>query len=735
MKLVRAIFLSAIIGLVPLVLESQINEEHTIHKKRLAQAIAKDSVYEATILLHEDIAYAKANNRPISLAYTYRTLGTIFSKIGSSDIAANYLIEAAKIFESLNEPEELDNALMLLCRAYVEGENYKTFDSISPIALNQSLKLHSVNIFYNLESKVRHNYYLKNYEASYKDSEEALKKLDGFTFSSAQEKLKKNKFTAVFKFYAGASLINMNHIEKGYNLLFSIDSNNFNVTGEENTFPTSQVSTFYYYKFKYFKNHQPEPEKANAYLLISDSIKFVAIKDFQNKMAKNGDLIYKIIDTEKQLELSKIERKQEKALSNAFLVATIILSLLLTASGVFLYYYYNNRNRIKTINQRLSESNNRLKLIDKERLEFFSILSHELRTPIYGINGLATLIEQEQSPEKRKNYLNALMASSSYISVLIDNVLQISKLKFENKALHLRPTDIEQLITKISSSIKVSADQKKLKLYSQVKKTHSEEYLLIDKVVLSQILINLTYNAIRYTKKGFISINAREQSRTETHVNLLFEIRDSGIGIENKNRDIIFNAFENKTFLKKSSTGSGLGLYIVKTLLRSYHAEIKFESKPNQGSMFYFDIDFEIAKVPKSAPPHLTPSLENPIKILIVDDNTINLMISQKNVERISGCFSETSTLGREAICLVKEKDFDMVLMDINMPDMDGFEATKHIRLFNPHIPILALTALNSAEIQKKAKACGINHVITKPYDFNEFKALIVKYGNVLQDY
>lgn len=734
MNVVKGLFLLTALWLVPFRATSQIKEEHTIHKNRLAEVIAKDSIYEATVLLHDDIAYAKAHNRPLSLAYTYRTLGTIFSKIGSSDIAANYFIESAKLFESLDEPKELDHVLMLLARAYVEGKNYKKFDSISPIALNQSLKLNSINLFYNLESKVRKNYYLKNYEVSYRNSEEALKKLSSFSFLSGPEKLRKNKFTAIFKFYAGTSLVNLNHLKKGYNLLFTIDSNDFTFPGEEDTFPTSQVSTYYYYKFKYYKNHQPEPEKANANLLISDSIKYIAIKDFQNKLAKNGDLIYKIIATEKQLQLSKVERKQEKALSHAFLMATIVLSLLLIASGIFLYYYYNNRKRIKQINLSLKESNKKLKRIDKERLEFFSILSHELRTPIYGINGLATLIEQEQSEEKRKNHLNALMASSNYISVLIDNVLQISKLKFERKALHLKPTNILTLLNKISSSIKVSADQKNLHLYTNVDKTHPEEFLLVDKVVMSQILINLTYNAIRYTSKGFVSISAREQRRNATHVNILFEIKDSGIGIDNKHRDIIFNAFENKTFLKKNSTGSGLGLYIVKTLLKSYHSEIKFESEPNQGTTFYFDIDFEIAKATRTSMPVVIPTLENPSKILIVDDNTINLMITQKNVERIPGCFCETTTHGREAICLVKEKDFDLVLMDINMPDMDGFEATKHIRIFNRDIPILALTALNSSEIQKKASACGMNHVITKPYNFEEFKALIAKYGTVFQD-
>src|SRR5690606_37990006 len=124
-----------------------------------------------------------------------------------------------------------------------------------------------------------------------------------------------------------------------------------------------------------------------------------------------------------------------------------------------------------------------------------------------------------------------------------------------------------------------------------------------------------------------------------------------------------------------NSTGSGLGLYIVKTLLKSYNSEIKFSSKVDEGSNFFFDIDFKIAQIhSENEQTQFFDEIQS--KILIVDDNSINLIITQKNVQKIPGCFSETTTHGRKAISLVKEKDYDLVLMDINMPDMDGFEAT-----------------------------------------------------------
>ncbi|TXE09187.1 response regulator [Gelidibacter salicanalis] len=731
MNLLKSISILIIICM-PYCSFSQVISKDTYSNERLAQLIAADSIYEATLLLNDDLTNAKTKNLPVLLANTNQELGNIFSTIESFETAETYYVRAFQLFDSLNDKVEIDHILTDLSRTYVNARNYKKYDSLGPIALKHSYDLNSINIFYNLGSKLIRNYAVGNYDVAIKFSNEALRRLDTHEFLLETERVEKERIRMTFSYYKALSLINMKQFEEGYKLLLTIDPNQIYFKQKHNTVPLNQLATLNYYKFRYFNERTKHADSANYYLLKSDSLKYVTIKEFQNKLSKNGDLIYKIISTENQLQLANSTKKQDKALSKVFFMATIVLFILLGAIVIIFFRYYKIKKRLQKINLKLKESNKKLKIIDKERLEFFSILSHELRTPIYGINGLATLIEQEQSPDKRKGYLNALISSSNYISVLIDNVLQISKLKFENKTLHLKPTDILQLVNRVSSSIKVSANEKGLNLYTNVEKNNWGEQLLIDKVVLSQILINLSYNAIRYTTKGSVSIKLTEQQRTHTHVNILFEIKDSGIGIQHKHRDIIFNAFENKTFLEKNSSGSGLGLYIVKTLLRSYNADIRFLSKPNVGSTFYFDINFEIAQIIDNENP-IIKDQPNAIltKILVVDDNSINLLVTQKNVQKIPGFISDTASHGREAICLVKEKDYDLVLMDINMPDMDGYETTKHIRLFNPKIPILALTALNSGEIYKKAMASGMNHVITKPYDFEEFKATILKYSQV----
>ena len=308
-------------------------------------------------------------------------------------------------------------------------------------------------------------------------------------------------------------------------------------------------------------------------------------------------------------------------------------------------------------------------------------------------------------------------------------------MRFEEKSLRLKPDKINKIVNHVVSTVQVAAKNKGLQLRTHLDKSEENELILIDKVAFSQILINLAYNAIRYTKEGHIEIKVTEKSRTKKDVTLRFEINDTGIGIKEEHRPVVFSAFENKAFLHKNSSGSGLGLHIVKTLLKSHGADIDFTSKPNEGSSFFFEITFEIVVATDIKRPISIVPTKKDMHILIVDDNKINLLITKKNIEKIEGYTCEIMSKGKEAISMVKNKAFDLVLMDINMPDMDGYEVTKHIRMFNETIPILALTALNSAEISTKAEDAGINQIITKPYIFEDFKAIITSYAKTQNHY
>ncbi len=704
----------------------------TFDSQRVDQLIKNDSLYEATILLDQALKFTKKYGFTKYEAKSYNHLGMVFSEMGNNKNAEFYYSKALNIYDSINDLRGRDYVLHNLTCLYLNKRNYTKFDSIYSIAQQSSRSLNSELFFLNLEDKIKNFYYTNENDSLLLLAKFGLNKLENTDFSKlnyskdfVQDHLKR-RLQYVYQYHEAIALIKLNQFEKGNALLFAIDPDDFKAKIESDKNSHRQLATFNFYKYRYFNEIAKQPDSAVKYLLKSDTYKYLALRDFEERSAKNGELIYKIIQTEDQLNSANKLREKDNKISQSFAASTIISSILLLTVIIFCFYYYKTRKNIENINLDLQDSNEKLRKQDIERLEFFSILSHELRTPIYGINGLATLIEQEQDEEKRQSYLSSLISSSNYMSILIDNVLQATRLKFETKKLRKKPSRIDHIVQSVVSTVKIAAENKGLELRYDIQASDDNEYILADKVAFSQILINLAYNAIRYTKKGFVSINISEQKRTNTHVELLFEVKDSGIGIKEEHRQTVFNAFENKMFLQKNSSGSGLGLYIVKTLLKSHNTDIDFISKPNKGSNFFFSVNFELCEKP-----HRTIKIEEPLNypienhVLIVDDNKINLLITKKNVERIPGFTCETASNGKEALTLVKKKDYDMVLMDINMPEMDGFEVTRHIRLFNPNIPILALTALNSAEIGKKANMSGMNHIITKPYNFEDFRSIV----------
>ncbi|SDG94551.1 response regulator [Winogradskyella thalassocola] len=713
----------------------------TFDSYKLDLLVKNDSLYKATILLNDAISFSKKYNLKTTLAKSYNALGNVLTKMSNFKKAESYLEKSLHIYDSLNNKKGQDLVLSGLINSYTQEKNYTKFDSIYPKAQLLSKSLNSEIYFINLENKVKRDYYNFNNKSLLEMSNMGLELLNNTDFSTLNiskeyhtENLKQNLIQS-FKYYNALAQIKIDQTNpKNYNLLFSLSDEKLKAALNTDINSYRKLATFNYYKYLYYTYAKKDLDSANKYILKSDNYKYDALANIENKNNRNGDLVYKIIDAEQKLNLTKEIQKKEAKNSQTFLISTIIVSTLLLITLTIFYFYFKAKRNILLINDALKASNSKLIAIDKDRLEFFSILSHELRTPIYGISGLATLIDQESDDTKKQSYLDSLISSSNYLSILIDNILQANRLKFEKKNLRLKPGKMAKIVNHVMSTVAVAAKNKGLELKVHIDKSDDQEFILVDKVAFSQILINLAYNAIRYTKTGSITINVFEKKRDTKNITLRFEVKDTGIGIKEEHRSIVFSAFENKTFLNKNSSGSGLGLYIVKTLLKSHDSDIDFVSTPNEGTCFFFEITFTLATNEESqgiisVKPH------RDMRILVVDDNKINLLITKKNIEKIEGYSCQTISNGKEAISLVKAKDFDLVLMDINMPDMDGYDVTKHIRMFNTTIPILALTALNSNEISLRAEASGIDQIITKPYIFEDFKAIITSYSGSNDNY
>src|SRR5690606_171485 len=247
--------------------------------------------------------------------------------------------------------------------------------------------------------------------------------------------------------------------------------------------------------------------------------------------------------------------------------------------------------------------------------------------------------------------------------------------------------------------------------------------LVGDSVRLSQVMMNLVGNAVKFTEWGKVWIKADCKNCEDGKCLIAFEVGDTGIGIPLDKQKEIFEEFSQLRSSNYSYQGTGLGLPIVKRLLELFNSEIQLESKEGKGSVFRFEIMFQKGKVVKNpgGPDESSDNLMKEVfsRALIVDDNRINQIVTQRILEkRKFNC--EIANNGYEAIDKLKEGNFDVVLMDVNMPGMDGMETTQEIRKFNKEIPIIALTAVEIEEMRDTIMRSGMNDIIVKPYDTSQ---------------
>lgn len=361
----------------------------------------------------------------------------------------------------------------------------------------------------------------------------------------------------------------------------------------------------------------------------------------------------------------------------------------------------------------------------RAKSEFLSVMSHEIRTPLNAIIGSVYLLEKENQGVLNES-LDILKTASSNLLLLINDILDFNKIEAGRLCLESIPFNIKSLLEDLIKTTKNSS-QKNNNTFLLNINSNVPLNLLGDPLRISQILNNLISNANKFTKKGTITINILLKKQLKNKVKLRFEIIDTGIGIKKENIAHIFEPFtqeENKTTRKYG--GSGLGLVITKQLLNLYKTELKVKSEKNKGSKFYFDIKLNpFNENVQSFNEKEVTHFEN-LSVLIVDDNAINVTILSKIIAQWNIQF-EIAINGQEALEKAKTIDFDLILMDLSMPIMDGFEATFRIRNFNTTIPIIAISASNYFNDIEKAIQMGFNDYIIKPFNIKDLNSKIHK--------
>ena len=352
------------------------------------------------------------------------------------------------------------------------------------------------------------------------------------------------------------------------------------------------------------------------------------------------------------------------------------------------------------------------------KTQFISTISHELRTPLYGVVGITNMLLEEHKELAQSKHLSALKFSARYLLSLVNDILQINKIEENKVVLENLTFNISDEITMIKNSLSFLSQKNNNKISVSIDPC-IPEYLIGDKLRLAQILMNLVSNALKFTKNGIVEIVVK-LSKVEGKIYFLdFLIKDNGVGIATVDQGKIFEKFVQVGRKDEDYQGTGLGLSIVKRLLGLFGSTITLESNIGIGTSFTFMIPFEHdPKKTKRIIDEIEVDLtsNDTYKILIVEDNVINQLVTKKIIEK-NNYICKVVDDGFAALAILEKEDFDLILMDINMPLMNGFETTKRIRLKNIKTPVVALTAFDKDEITDEAISSGINDIIIKPFE------------------
>lgn len=509
----------------------------------------------------------------------------------------------------------------------------------------------------------------------------------------------------------------------------------------------------------------------------------------------------------KILELEASNQEQASALKGRGMYSILLFVLLTLLSLLTMSLFKNNKLRARSNlaledkNSALIDERDRAQDAAKIKADFLSTITHELRTPMYAVTGLTHLLLETDPRDDQKDHLETLQSSGEYLLSLIDNILDFNKLEANKVELEQIPFDLKKRVEDIKVSLANQAKDQLNNLNLEFDKSIPSR-IKGDPVKISQILINLVGNAIKFTKNGNIWIRVSQIKQIDDKCLIHFEVEDNGKGIsEEKQQDIFNNFTQEGSSTTREYGGTGLGLAIVKNLVELMGSSIQLDSKVGRGSIFAFDLWFELPDSNKfyeenstkaqqdrineveeyaehkrptrntnNERAESTPEVKKPVeqdsvnenrsentekpveqqtkelasnkgvislkqaspgelvskKILIVEDNKINQMITRKILEgKNFDC--DIANNGIEALGKIRENQYDLVLMDIHMPGMDGKQCTREVRKFDRELPIIALTAVTLDESEKEFYEIGFDDIIPKPFKMNEFFEKIQK--------
>jgi len=717
-----------------------LDEAHQIRISNLPKSIA--------LTISALDSSSQIGSKPL-LAKSYSQLGLYYMVIGEMDKAAVYSKMALIIFTKLRDEKGIADAKYSLAGVYYKTNLYhlglisfidalKIYQKVGDY-YNQSRTEKSLGTIYGYigdQSKA-----LKSYNSAIKNARKindfnlesnAYNNISGilakkgklkFAMAFINRSIEQKKITndirgmAYALYGKGKVCFYLKEYEKAEKLYFEALKIH-NETGEN----TGRAMTYTKLGELYYAKNDLDLALETAFtgLEIATSLK-LAMSTI--KLKKLVYLIYKA-KNEHELALDYFERyqKEKETVINSQTLKVIENYELISKMEVL-----KNETKLHKEKQLLLEKKNQdeAKAI-KMRQDFLSIMSHEIRTPLNAITSIVELLNDEISGEG-KELLGSLKFASSNLIKIVNDVLDFTKLDSNKSKLEIAPVQLAKLAKSIVSVYDIQAEEKGLSLKLSCSIPNQNSYDL-DETKLTQVLNNLISNAIKFTDKGSVELKINEIKSTPRKDTILFEVNDSGEGISKENLDEIFESFSQvKPILIRKQGGTGLGLAIVKKIIELHNSKIKVKSIVGKGTTFYFKL-----KVPKKQliESHL---IEEKIvvkninlkgkKVLIVEDTVINAVLLQKLLAKWE-IESEHVENGKIALEKVKENFYDIILMDIHMPDMNGLEVTKIIKTtenLNTKTPVIALTA-DTMVTSKNYETNHFSGFLWKPFEIDKLR-------------
>lgn len=672
---------------------SIVNNAHDINYKRGERSIMSvlgnafiqlDDTEKASEYFNKALVRAKKAKDTLSLVSLYINLGNTYIK------------------------EEPKQAISYFEKAFEVGEQLKD-DRFIFIALNNLSEL-----YVGINDQKKAQYYVD-------------KALPLALYSDAIDETLRDEYIATVYHVQGAVFL----LEKKHDQAIAYILRSMEI-GKDKYQEETLLGNFKYLMESYDQTGQYE--KLNVIRKRYDSlrdIRYEADKISQQQIARSK---FNLDQFEQELKASELEKllAQQKA-SESKLLSIFSLTIGSISLLILVLLLYVRRKRFKLLkdlkakNLQYLEAKEKSEKLTQAKTQLFSTISHELRTPLYGIIGLSSILIKDPKLKNHLEDLTSLKFSADYLLALVNDVLNLNKLDSQTgQRIQNCNFKLESLIHNITQSFEFINHQNNNSIYIDIDPT-IPKILLGDQTKVSQILMNLVSNASKFTQDGRIDIIVKKQYVEDSKVSLFFSIMDTGIGIPEEQQEKIFEEFTQGTNLSDYE-GTGLGLPIVNRILTILGSKLMFESTYGKGTIFSCILPFskDIILDDIERDDICIKKLQDK-KILIVDDNKINQLVTQKVLEQ-HGMLHGVANNGLDAIEKVKEQFFDAILMDVNMPIMNGLDSSREIRNIGLNTPIIALTAVNTENPEKDFGSYGIDDAIVKPYRTEQLLELLLKY-------